>query len=74
MHVVPTSPNSSDGLSDISGSLLLPSIVAMGYMTSDDRCYYWACAMHSVATSPYNSDDHFDISGPLALASTVATG
>jgi hypothetical protein len=50
--MVSTSPNSSDDPSDISELLLLPSIVAMGYMTSDDHCYCWAHDMHTVATSP----------------------
>jgi hypothetical protein len=31
--------NSSDKSSNISGLLLLPSIVVTGYMTSDDHCY-----------------------------------
>jgi hypothetical protein len=36
-----SSAHSSDGLSDISGSLLLLPIVAMSDMTSDDYCYCW---------------------------------
>jgi hypothetical protein len=40
--VVPTSPNNSDVLSDISEPLLLLSTGVMSYMTSDDRCYCWA--------------------------------
>jgi hypothetical protein len=39
MSVVATSPHNSDGLSDISGSLLLASIVAMSALTSDAHCY-----------------------------------
>jgi hypothetical protein len=42
-RAVSTSPHNSDRLPDISGPLLLPHIVAMGYMTSDDHCYYWTC-------------------------------
>jgi hypothetical protein len=68
-----TSPNSSDGSSDISGSLLLPSTVGMDYMTSDDRCYCWTHGTRVVATSPHSSDGRSDISGLSALAPTVAT-
>jgi hypothetical protein len=40
MHVVSISTYNSDGLSDTSGPLLQPPIVVMGYMASNDRCYY----------------------------------
>jgi hypothetical protein len=46
----------------------------MGYMTSDDHCYYWAHGTRAVATSPHSSDGRSDISGPLALAPTVEMG
>jgi hypothetical protein len=36
-RVISTSPHSNDGPSDINGPLLLPSTVATGYVTSDDR-------------------------------------
>jgi hypothetical protein len=72
-HAVFTSPNSSDGLSDISRSLLLSSTVVMGYMTSDDRCYYWACGTRAVATSPHSSDRRSDNNGPSLLGPTVTT-
>jgi hypothetical protein len=73
-HVVSTSPNSSDRLSDISGPLLLPSTIATGYMTSDDCCYYWAHVMRVVATRLHSSDERCDNSDPSLLAPTVATG
>jgi hypothetical protein len=34
------------------GLFLLPPTVAMGHMTSDNRCYYWARGTRAVATSP----------------------
>jgi hypothetical protein len=37
---------------NISGLLLLPPTVAMGHLTSDDHCYYWARGTRMVATSP----------------------
>jgi hypothetical protein len=73
-HVVSTSPNSSDRLSDISGPLLLPSTIATSYMTSDDCCYYWAYVMRAVATRLYSSDERSDNSDLSLLAPTVATG
>jgi hypothetical protein len=72
MHTISTSPNSCDEPSDIIGPLLLPSIVAMDYMTSDDCYYYWACGTRVVATSPHSSDGCSDNSGPSLLAPTVA--
>jgi hypothetical protein len=52
MHMVSTRHQSSDKPSDISGLLLLPPTVVTGYMTSDDRCYYWARGTRMVVTSP----------------------
>jgi hypothetical protein len=45
----------------------------MGYITSDDRIYCWACGTHTVVTSPHSSDGHSDNSDPSLLAPTVAT-
>jgi hypothetical protein len=56
-----TSTHSSDGLSNISGPLLLPPIVAMGNMTSHNHCYYWARGTHMIATSTHSSDRPYDI-------------
>jgi hypothetical protein len=55
MCAVSTSPRSSDGLSDISGAMLLPPIVVTGYMTSDDHCYYWARGTRAVGTSHHSN-------------------
>jgi hypothetical protein len=68
------SVRNSDGLSDINGPLLLPPTVAMSFMTSDDRCYYWSCVTCAVATSPHISDGCSDISGPSLLTPTVVIG
>jgi hypothetical protein len=64
----PTSP------SDIRGSLLLPPIVVIGSMTSDDCCYCGTRGTCAVSTSPNNSDRPSDISEPLLLESIVAMG
>jgi hypothetical protein len=69
MHAVSTSPNNSNGPSNISGPLRLPSTIARGCMTSDDRCYCLTRGMCTVATS----DGHSDISG-LSLWGIVAMG
>jgi hypothetical protein len=74
MHVGSNSPHSSDELSDISKPLLLSSIVATGYITSDDCCYCWARGTHVIATSPHSSDGRFDTCCPSPLAPTVTTG
>jgi hypothetical protein len=49
-RAVATSAQNSDELSDISRPLLLPPTVAMGDMTLDDHCYYWARDMSMVAS------------------------
>jgi hypothetical protein len=71
---VSTSPNSSDGLSNISELLLVPSTVSTGYTTSDDHYYCWACGTRVVATIPHSSDERSDNSGPLLLPPTVVMG
>jgi hypothetical protein len=42
MCAIATRCHSSNRPSDISKLLLLPPTVAIGYMTSDERCYCWA--------------------------------
>jgi hypothetical protein len=74
MRVVATSAHSSDGPSDINVLLLLPTTIAMGYMTSDDRCYYGARGTHVVSTRHHNNDGPSDISGLLLLPPAVEMG
>jgi hypothetical protein len=69
-HVVAASTNNNDRQSDISVPLLLPSIIAMGSMTSVDHCYYGARGTHTVADSAYNSDESYNISESLLLWGT----
>jgi hypothetical protein len=50
---VATSGHNNDGLSDISGPLLLPPKVATSNMTSHDHCYYWARDMRGCYWHPH---------------------
>jgi hypothetical protein len=61
MHVGATSSHSSNGPSNISGPLLLPVTMAMGYLTSVSCCYHVARGMSAVPTSPNSSDGLHDI-------------
>jgi hypothetical protein len=70
-RAVAASVNSNDGQSDISGPLLLPPIIAMGSMTSDDHWYCVACSSCVVVDSTHSSDVMYDISRPLVLWSTT---
>jgi hypothetical protein len=72
--VIGASAHNSDGSSDISRSLLLPPIIAMGSIISEDRCYCGARGMRVGATSAHSSDRTSDISGPLLLQPIVVMG
>jgi hypothetical protein len=74
MRVGASSAHSSDEPSDISGPLLLPSIMATDRLTSVGHCYCGARGTHTDPTSPNSSDEPSDISGPLLLPSTVVMG
>jgi hypothetical protein len=73
-RTVATSIHSSDELTDISGSLLLPPTIAMamGYLTSEDYCYYGVCDTRVIATSTHNNDRSSNINGLLLLPPTIA--
>jgi hypothetical protein len=58
--------------SDISGSLLLLSIIATDSMTSKDCCYCGARGTRVGATSAHSTDGSSDINGSLLLPPTIA--
>jgi hypothetical protein len=72
--VVASSAHGSDGLSDISGPLLLPSIVAAGSMTSDDRYYSRARGTRVGVNNAHNSEGSSHINRLLLLSPTITTG
>jgi hypothetical protein len=74
IRTVATSIHSSDELTDISGSLLLPPTIAMmmGYLTSEDYCYYEVCDTRTIDTSTHNNDRSSNINGLLLLPPTIA--
>jgi hypothetical protein len=43
----------------------------MGYVTLDNRCYYWTRGMHAVDTVAHSSDLPSDISKKLLLPPTI---